>query len=139
MSAFEVGKPAPYYCKACQAVPREGYCKMAECPTAPAVEGARPGRAEDNDDWFDFLEERAARMAAQMNEGVLRQQRDELLEALKVFAAIAPSSLYADDGSEQERYAVRLHDSSRHADPHDFTGADLARARAVIAKAEGHE
>lgn len=36
MTAFELGKPAPYYCKACQAVPQAGYCKMAGCPTAPA-------------------------------------------------------------------------------------------------------
>lgn len=35
MSAFEVGKPAPHYCNACQAVPQAGYCKMAGCPAAP--------------------------------------------------------------------------------------------------------
>lgn len=37
MATFEVGKPAPYYCKACEAVPQAGYCKMAGCPTAPEV------------------------------------------------------------------------------------------------------
>lgn len=41
-SAFEVGKPAPYYCKACQAVPQAGYCRMAGCPTAPAGLGSEP-------------------------------------------------------------------------------------------------
>lgn len=46
MSAFEVGKPAPYYCKACQAVPQEGYCKMVGCPTAPA-----PGLTRYRDIW----------------------------------------------------------------------------------------
>lgn len=39
---FEVGKPAPYYCKACQAVPQAGYCKLAGCPTAPASACADP-------------------------------------------------------------------------------------------------
>lgn len=35
MATFEVGKPAPYYCKACEAVPLAGYCRMAGCPTGP--------------------------------------------------------------------------------------------------------
>lgn len=35
MNTFEDGKPLPYFCPACQAVPRAGYCKLAGCPTAP--------------------------------------------------------------------------------------------------------
>lgn len=34
-NTFEAGQPAPYFCPACQAVPRAGYCKLAGCPTAP--------------------------------------------------------------------------------------------------------
>lgn len=64
-------------------------------------------------------------------------QRIAVLErALKPFAAITPSSLYPEDGSENERYTVRLHDSSRHADEHDFTGADLALARLALSNTE---
>lgn len=44
MATFEVGKPAPYYCKACEAVPQAGYCKMAGCPTNP--EPSEPVRDE---------------------------------------------------------------------------------------------
>lgn len=50
-SAFEVGKPAPYYCKACQAVPQAGYCKMAGCPTAPAGLGSEPSAAGTPLEW----------------------------------------------------------------------------------------
>jgi hypothetical protein len=60
----------------------------------------------------------------------------EVVEALKPFAAITPSSLYADDGSEAERYVVRLYDGSRHEPPHDFTGADLAKLRAALSHAQ---
>lgn len=35
MNTFEAGKPAPYFCPACEAVPRAGYCNLAGCPTAP--------------------------------------------------------------------------------------------------------
>ena len=56
----------------------------------------------------------------------------EAADALEPFAKIAPSSLYAEDGSEAERYCVVLSDGSQ---AHDFTGADLARARAVRTKA----
>ena len=35
VSGIKVGKPMPYFCPACQAIPRDGYCKLAGCPTAP--------------------------------------------------------------------------------------------------------
>jgi len=40
---LEVGKPLPYFCPACQAIPTAGYCRLAGCPTAPSplVEGGR--------------------------------------------------------------------------------------------------
>ena len=63
---------------------------------------------------------------------------EELEAALSVFAAIKPSDLHPADGSEAERYVIMLHDPKalgQGAKP-DFTGADLARARAAIAKAE---
>ena len=55
-------------------------------------------------------------------------------KALEPFAKIEPSSFYPADGSEGEKYWVLLHTSS---DGHfDFTGADLARARAALAGQE---
>lgn len=33
---FEIGKPLPYFCPACEAVPVAGYCRLAGCPTSPA-------------------------------------------------------------------------------------------------------
>ena len=53
-------------------------------------------------------------------------------EALAVFAAIEPSSGVAQDGSEDEPYQVFLACRDRY----DFTGKDLARARAVLGKGE---
>lgn len=35
-SPAQVGKPMPYFCPACQAIPSAGYCKFADCPTAPS-------------------------------------------------------------------------------------------------------
>lgn len=35
-SLIQVGKPMPYFCPACQAIPRLGHCNLAGCPTAPA-------------------------------------------------------------------------------------------------------
>ncbi len=29
----------PYFCPACQAIPSAGFCKLAGCPTSPAVRG----------------------------------------------------------------------------------------------------
>lgn len=53
-----------------------------------------------------------------------------LEEALRPFAAITPSSLYPDDGSENEVYIALLKDPwDNHA---CFTGGDLARARALL-------
>lgn len=53
-------------------------------------------------------------------------------EALAVFAAIEPSSGVAQDGSENEPYQVFLACRDRY----DFTGKDLARARAALGKGE---
>ena len=50
-----------------------------------------------------------------------------LREALEPFARLTPSSLYPADGSEAEAYVVVL----ATLQPVDFTGADLARARAA--------
>lgn len=60
----------------------------------------------------------------------------DLLEALQVFAAIVPSSLHPADGSEAEAYVIMLHDPTMlgQGGKPDFTGADLARARAALAK-----
>lgn len=57
----------------------------------------------------------------------------DLVEALAPFAAIKPSSLYPDDGSEAEEYVVIL--KGGHGNPAEFTGADLARARAALSRA----
>lgn len=66
----------------------------------------------------------------------LISERDEAREALRPFAAIKPSSFYAPDGSNGEAYRVHLSDDL---DPSaDFTGLDLARARAALSpKREG--
>jgi hypothetical protein len=56
----------------------------------------------------------------------LRAENARLREAVRPFARIRPSSLYAEDGSDGDRYSVEL------ADRYDFTGADLARARAEM-------
>lgn len=69
----------------------------------------------------------------------LLDERDRMREALEPFARIAPSSFYDEDGSEAERYTVRLYDNTRHEPPHDFTGADLARARAALGNTPAQE
>jgi hypothetical protein len=62
----------------------------------------------------------------------LTAERDALRAALKPFAAIKPSSFFAEDGSENERYDVILTRDYSGQD-HAFTGVDLARARAALA------
>jgi hypothetical protein len=66
--------------------------------------------------------------------GELRDRIKELEAALKPFAAIKPSSLYASDGSENEGYVIYVF--SMRNDGMDFTGKDLARARVAL-KTEG--
>lgn len=57
--------------------------------------------------------------------------RIETLEAaLRPFAEITPSTLHPDDGREAEPYSIVL---AHPKDEGDFTGADLARARAALA------
>jgi hypothetical protein len=63
--------------------------------------------------------------AANLEAEILR-----LRAALRPFANIKPSTLYPDDGSEEETYGVIL--DCKSIKP-DFTGADLARARAALA------
>jgi hypothetical protein len=61
----------------------------------------------------------------------------ELEKALAPFAKIVPSSCYSEDGSEGEGYIAILLDSSTISDMPDepeFTGEDLARARALLLK-----
>lgn len=56
----------------------------------------------------------------------------ELEEALRPFAAIEPSSGVSQDGKEDEPYQVFL----AYRDRFDFTGKDLARARAAFSQEE---
>lgn len=65
----------------------------------------------------------------------LLDERDRLIEALKPFAAITPSSLYAADGSDQEQYIVMLKDD--WGNPAELTGADLALARQALSQEIG--
>lgn len=61
--------------------------------------------------------------------------RIERLEgALKPFASIKPSSFFPEDGSEGEGYAAVIADPLQ--DGVDFTGADLAEARAALGSGE---
>lgn len=68
----------------------------------------------------------------------LEAENARLKEALKPFAAMPPSSFFAKDGSEAEGYTFALHDQHiailywRKPDLPDFTGMDLARARAAL-------
>jgi hypothetical protein len=66
------------------------------------------------------------------------QLRKKAEAALAPFAKIRPSTFYAADGGEDEKYAVMLFDTARNKrewiapDGPDFTGADLARARSAL-------
>jgi len=64
-------------------------------------------------------------------------ERDKLKEALAPFAAIVPSSLYPDDGSENEGYVVIL--KRDWGNEQVFTGGDLARARAALSPTPAKE
>jgi hypothetical protein len=57
---------------------------------------------------------------------------EELEAALKPFATIKPSSLFAADGSENEEYVTSLYNGKRMLGDPEFTGKDLARARAAL-------
>lgn len=60
-----------------------------------------------------------------------KERRIEALEtALRPFAQIVPSSFAAPDGSEAEEYCAILRGG--YGNPPDFTGADLACARATL-------
>lgn len=61
---------------------------------------------------------------------------EDLEKAASPFAAIKPSSFYAQDGSENEGYSVVLYSGIVHRDwlsgNVDFTGKDLANLRAAL-------
>lgn len=63
---------------------------------------------------------------------------ERLRQALAVFAAIKPSDLHPADGSDAEPYVIMLHDPRMlgQGGTPDFTGADLAVARALLAESE---
>lgn len=44
---IEIGKPMPYFCPACQAIPTAGYCKLAGCPTAPDPDQNQPSEVKE--------------------------------------------------------------------------------------------
>ncbi len=62
--------------------------------------------------------------------GRLREKNTRLLEALRPFARIKPSSLYSADGSIGEKYVIFV--EPPWSSDYVFTGADLARARAEM-------
>lgn len=140
MGAFEVGKPAPYYCRACQAVPQAGYCNMAGCPTAPspndllrrghvtsllilaaaingdmALEGGENARIREGmEAALTRARHAVAALEPETSVAALQEQRDELLAALKAILA-----------TENGFYRVAM--------PSDLREA----AREAIANAEG--
>jgi hypothetical protein len=81
----------------------------------------------------DILEALVSRsVEAENSSEVLRSQLNEAVEIIRPFAAIEPSSFFSADGSEAEGYTVSLSGEART----DFTGHDLARARAFLSKIE---
>lgn len=86
-----------------------------------------------DEDTLKRAEIRTLEEAAQALQSALLRER-ELEAALEPFAAIAPSSLYPEDGSEDEGYIVLL--KSHYDNPKAFSGVDLARARSSL-KGEG--
>ena len=60
----------------------------------------------------------------------LKAEVKEAREIIELFAKIKPSSLYPRDGSENELYCVVL--KQDYGNRGEFTGADLARARAFL-------
>ncbi len=73
---------------------------------------------------------RALYDAAEARATAAERERDALREALRPFANIVPSTLYPADGSENEGYCVLL--APKHGNPVEYTGRDLARARAAF-------
>lgn len=127
MSAFEVGKPAPYYCKACQAVPQEGYCRMAGCPTAPAAAGSPSASRRDGDGLADLIRE--VRGYAVAGGELDLSERDALL----ALTARAERLLGALKAAEGELSWAFIGSSSVER----LANASLA-AKAAIDKAEGY-
>lgn len=54
---------------------------------------------------------------------------ERLRGALEPFSKIVPSTLYSDDGSENEEYVVLI--KGPYSNPSDITGSQLATARAA--------
>ena len=77
-----------------------------------------------------LADDASPRERSQPDTEILRSQLNEAVEIIRPFAAIEPSSLFSANGSEAEGYIVSLSGEART----DFTGHDLARARAFISK-----
>lgn len=81
-----------------------------------------------------------ARLKAELAEATTQREKDaEIIAAfqtaLKPFATIRPSSLYAENGSDFEKYEVVLA-SVLEGEGWEFTGDDLAVAREALARAK---
>lgn len=98
---------------------------MGEKRTYPSLRDLLIGLSAPGDG-IHFFESQCARLRDELRSAL------EAADALEPFAKITPSSFYPEDGSEAEHYRVVLCDGSQ---AHDFTGADLARARAARVKA----
>lgn len=80
-------------------------------------------------DGYTFSKEAAAMLRSlQATLTAERARAEKMREALKPFAAIAPSSFYPADGSENEGYSLVLSDTASRP---TVTGAELAAARAA--------
>ncbi len=71
-----------------------------------------------------------ANEALSEHNGTQAERIKRLEEALRPFAGIKPSSLHLENGSDAEPYVVTL--KAYYGNPAEFTGADLARARAAL-------
>lgn len=67
----------------------------------------------------------------------LQAELREAREIIRPFANIKPSSLYPEDGSENEPYCVIMQQD--YGNPAEITGAHLARARAFLTKGEKND
>jgi hypothetical protein len=102
-----------------------------------------PSAAERLEDWVRFGGPNDIKQWAEIADDIatVLVESERLRRALTVFAAIVPSAMHPADGSEAEAYVIMLHDPKMlgQGGVPDFTGADLARARVALAKAEGRQ
>lgn len=86
----------------------------------------------------EALEEFAGELAVEGYEGkfnLIHQAAERIAEleaGLEPFSKIKPSTCYPEDGSENEAYDVILSEGITGGSRPDFTGAELARARALL-------